>query len=258
MVHRATGRTGSTLFVHNLADQPCRLKLGVLARPGAARRSTSSPTPTTATTWIWTTSHVAGYGYRWIRLRRTTGGYRGRNTGAAAWWQRGVIYQIYPRSFADANGDGIGDLRGILEHLDYLNDGTDGSLGVAAIWLSPFYRSPMADFGYDVSDYTDVDPLFGTLADFDRLLGGAHAPRHQGHRRLGAEPHLRPAPVVPRVGEQPGQRQARLVRLARPRAGRRAAEQLAVGIRRRRLRVDVPRADRAVLPALVHCRSSPT
>ena len=91
-----------------------------------------------------------------------------------AWWQRGVIYQIYPRSFADTNGDGVGDLRGIVEHLDYLNDGTDDSLGVAAIWLSPFYRSPMADFGYDVSDYTDVDPVFGTLADFDDLLAGAH------------------------------------------------------------------------------------
>jgi Alpha amylase, catalytic domain len=90
------------------------------------------------------------------------------------WWQSGVIYQIYPRSFADANGDGVGDLRGILDHLGYLNDGTDDSLGVAAIWLSPFYRSPMADFGYDISDYTDVDPVFGTLADFDDLLAGAH------------------------------------------------------------------------------------
>ena len=90
------------------------------------------------------------------------------------WWQSGVIYQIYPRSFADANGDGVGDLRGILDHLDYLNDGTDDSLGVAAIWLSPFYRSPMADFGYDISDYTDVDPVFGTLADFDDLLAGVH------------------------------------------------------------------------------------
>ena len=94
-------------------------------------------------------------------------------TEPAAWWQRGAIYQIYPRSFADASGDGVGDLRGVIEHLDYLNDGTDSSLGVAAIWLSPFYRSPMADFGYDVSDYTDVDPLFGTIEDFDRLLGEA-------------------------------------------------------------------------------------
>jgi len=92
----------------------------------------------------------------------------------AAWWRSGVIYQIYPRSFADANGDGVGDLRGIIQHLDYLNDGTDYSLGVTAVWLSPFYRSPMADFGYDIADYTDVDPVFGTLKDFDELLAGAH------------------------------------------------------------------------------------
>ena len=91
------------------------------------------------------------------------------------WWQRGAIYQIYPRSFADSNGDGVGDLPGITERLDYLNDGTDRSLGVEAIWLSPFYRSPMADFGYDVSDYTDVDPLFGSLGDFEVLLEQAHA-----------------------------------------------------------------------------------
>jgi len=89
------------------------------------------------------------------------------------WWQRGVIYQIYPRSFADSNGDGIGDLRGILTRLDYLR-GAGDSLGVDAIWLSPFYRSPMVDFGYDVSDYTDVDPVFGTLAEFDELLAAAH------------------------------------------------------------------------------------
>jgi len=91
------------------------------------------------------------------------------------WWQRAVIYQIYPRSFADSGGDGIGDLRGITSRLDYLNDGTERSLGVDAIWLSPFYRSPMADFGYDVADYTDVDPMFGTLQDFDELLSEAHA-----------------------------------------------------------------------------------
>ena len=90
-------------------------------------------------------------------------------TSKALWWQRGVVYQIYPRSFQDSNGDGIGDLPGITQRLDYLQ-----WLGVDALWISPFYRSPMADFGYDVSDYTGVDPIFGTLADFDRLLDKAH------------------------------------------------------------------------------------
>lgn len=90
-------------------------------------------------------------------------------------WKRGsIVYQIYPRSFCDTNGDGVGDLPGIIEKLDYLNDGTDQSLGVDAIWISPFYPSPMADFGYDISDYCAVDPIFGTLEDFQRLLAEAH------------------------------------------------------------------------------------
>jgi alpha-glucosidase len=86
------------------------------------------------------------------------------------WWQRGIIYQIYPRSFQDGDGDGVGDLPGIKRRLDYV-----AGLGVDAIWLSPIYPSPMADFGYDVADYRDVHPLFGTLADFDELLAAAHA-----------------------------------------------------------------------------------
>jgi alpha-glucosidase len=88
----------------------------------------------------------------------------------AKWWQRGVIYQVYPRSFQDSNGDGIGDLNGIAARLDHLVE-----LGVDAIWISPIFLSPMADFGYDVADYCAVDPIFGTLADFDRLLAAAHA-----------------------------------------------------------------------------------
>src|SRR5881396_2795154 len=86
------------------------------------------------------------------------------------WWQTGVIYQIYPRSFMDSNGDGIGDLPGITQRLDYLSN----IIGVDAVWLSPIYRSPMHDFGYDVADYCDIHPLFGTLADFDRLLTEIH------------------------------------------------------------------------------------
>ena len=86
------------------------------------------------------------------------------------WWHHAVVYQIYPRSFQDSNGDGVGDLRGIADRLDYLT-----WLGVDAIWLSPIFPSPMADFGYDVSDYCDVHPLFGTLADLDALIEAAHA-----------------------------------------------------------------------------------
>ncbi len=90
------------------------------------------------------------------------------------WWQNAVFYQIYPRSFADSNGDGIGDLDGITAHLDYLNDGTERSLGVDALWLSPIFPSPMRDFGYDVSDYCGIHPDFGDLASFDRMLAEAH------------------------------------------------------------------------------------
>ncbi|MGY3039566.1 alpha-glucosidase [Rhodanobacter sp. TND4EL1] len=87
----------------------------------------------------------------------------------APWWRGAVTYQIYPRSFLDTNGDGVGDLPGIIARLDYV-----ASLGVDAIWVAPFFKSPMADFGYDIADYRDVDPLFGSLADFDALLAKAH------------------------------------------------------------------------------------
>jgi alpha-glucosidase len=86
------------------------------------------------------------------------------------WWQTGIIYQVYPRSFMDSNGDGVGDLPGITSRLDYIK-----WLGIDGLWLSPIYPSPMADFGYDISDYTGIHPMFGTLEDFDRLLQEAHA-----------------------------------------------------------------------------------
>jgi alpha-glucosidase len=86
------------------------------------------------------------------------------------WWREAIIYQVYPRSYLDTNGDGVGDLPGITRKLDYI-----ASLGVDIVWLSPFFKSPMKDFGYDISDYCDVDPLFGTLADFDALIAKAHS-----------------------------------------------------------------------------------
>ena len=104
-----------------------------------------------------------------------------------AWWQRGIIYQIYPLSFQDTNEDGRGDLPGILSRLEYLT-----WLGVDAVWVGPIYPSPMADFGYDITDFTDVDPVFGSLNDFDRLVAALHArnmrvlldfvPNHTSHQ----------------------------------------------------------------------------
>src|SRR3954452_1706050 len=86
------------------------------------------------------------------------------------WWQEAVVYQVYPRSFQDSDGDGVGDLRGIENRLEHLS-----WLGADAVWLSPIYPSPLADFGYDIADYTGVDPVFGTLGDFDALVAAAHA-----------------------------------------------------------------------------------
>jgi alpha-glucosidase len=89
---------------------------------------------------------------------------------AKLWWRDGVFYQIYPRSFQDTNRDGVGDIKGIIERLPYVS-----ALGVDAIWLSPIFPSPMADFGYDISDYVGIDPLFGSMADFEALVQTAHA-----------------------------------------------------------------------------------
>ena len=149
---------------------------------------------------------------------------------ATGWWTEAVIYQIYPRSFADSDGDGIGDLPGITARLGHLAE-----LGVDAVWLSPFYPSPQADAGYDVADYRDVDPLFGTLADADKLIAEATArglrvivdlvPNHTSSAHRWFQAALAAAPG------QPGA--AALHLPGRPRPGRRrAAERLAERLRR--------------------------
>ncbi len=90
------------------------------------------------------------------------------------WWKKAVVYEVYPKSFQDSNNDGIGDIRGIIQRLDYLE-----TLGIDAIWLCPVYRSPQDDNGYDISDYYDIDPMFGTLSDMEELIAEA------GKRRIG-------------------------------------------------------------------------
>ena len=113
------------------------------------------------------------------------------------WWQQAVVYQIYPRSFQDSNGDGIGDIPGIISRLDYLRE-----LGIDAIWLSPVYRSPQDDNGYDISDYQDIDPMFGSLSDMEELIAEA---KERGIRR---------APLVPGGEKEQGQPVPRLLCLA--------------------------------------------
>ena len=157
------------------------------------------------------------------------------------WWRGAVIYQIYPRSFLDTNDDGIGDLPGITSRLEYVAD-----LGVDGIWISPFFTSPMKDFGYDVADYRDVDPVFGTLQDFDALLAKAH---RLDLKVIIDQVYSHTSDAHPWFTEsrgRPRQRQGGLVRLGRSEGGRFTAQQLAIRVHRPRL--DLGCTARAVLP----------
>ena len=167
-----------------------------MARPGADGRSSWSSVPvallSSAAALRPLAAHVPALGCaRAARAERVTDGGEREHRGDGrprpaefvrepAWWRGAVVHQIYPRSFQDSDGDGVGDLPGVVARLDHLNDGTERSLGVDAIWLSPFYPSPMADFGYDVADYTGVDPLFGTLAR--RRAADRRGPRARASR----------------------------------------------------------------------------
>ena len=175
-----------------------------------------------------------------------------RSTAHSAWWETAVVYQLYVRSFADSNDDGIGDLAGIRSRLPYLAD-----LGIDAIWLNPCYPSPQADHGYDVADYFDIEPDYGDLDEFDALVRDARAARHPDHDGRRPQPLQLGARVVPgRVGGPARIVRTRAVLLPRRsrRGRRRAAEQLAGHLRR--LGVDprrrARRLARPVVPRRVH------
>ncbi len=110
------------------------------------------------------------------------------------WYHKTSIYQIYPRSFHDSNNDGIGDLKGILQKLDYLHE-----LGFETLWISPFFSSPQADFGYDISNYTDIAPEYGTMDDAMQLIDQVHKRGYEDRLRHGNEPYIRPTCVVFRI-----------------------------------------------------------
>ena len=187
--------------------------------------------------------------------RRRPGRLRVMGRRPVPWWRDAVFYQVYVRSFADSDGDGLGDLPGITSRLRYLRD-----LGVDAVWITPFYPSPQHDAGYDVADYRDVDPRFGSLSDVDDLLGPGPRPRAQGRRRPGAQPHVVRARVVPagagrRARAAPS---ARATCSGRARARRRAAaQQLAVGLRRPGRGPALARDGRVVPPPLRHLPARP-
>jgi len=130
------------------------------------------------------------------------------------WFKDVIIYQLHVKAFQDSNGDGVGDFVGLTERLDYLHD-----LGVTALWLLPFYPSPGRDDGYDISDYGDINPLFGTMRNFRRFMAGRQAPRPAGDHRAGRQSHIGPAPLVQaRQAQLERFERAQLVRLGRHRS----------------------------------------
>ena len=134
---------------------------------------------------------------------------------AFSWWQHGVIYEVYPRSFLDSDGDGVGDLQGIRAKIDYLS-----WLGITALWLTPIYRSPMKDFGYDVADYCDVDPAFGAPRDLEQLSSETLARAGPRWSSSTSCPTARSSctPGTSIAGHRRTDPEARLVHLRRPRA----------------------------------------
>ena len=238
-------RNNSVLFVHNLSDTPREVAFSTgLAGPEGRRAGEPAqrePQPRgggrpahTCVLEPYGVSLVPGRRPRLPaqaqRHRDATARLRRPAMDRRAWWQSAVIYQIYPRSFQDDNGDGVGDLRGILRRLPYLCE-----LGVDAVWISPIFPSPMADFGYDISDYVGIDPVFGTLAGFRRASRRRPCERPPDPARPGAEPHLRPAPWFQesRASRQSARRDWYIWRDPAP--GRRPAQQLALRLRRQRV-----------------------
>ena len=172
---------------------------------------------------------------------------------AGEWWRSAVVYEVYLRSFADSDGDGVGDIGGLRGKLPYLAD-----LGVDAVWITPWYPSPMADGGYDVSDYCDIDPRFGTLADADALIADAHAARAAGDHRPGRQPHLRASTrgSPRRWPPGPGRPEREPLLLPR-RPGRRRGAAQRLDQRLRRPGVDAGRASPTARPGSGTCTRSP-
>ena len=185
------GRVGTAFGEHGVNIVSAAVGRQADGRRGRRPRPSWSSPPTRRSRSDVVDELVASDGFtdgRAVTLRCRT------RDGRRAWWRDAVVYQVYPRSFQDSDGDGEGDLRRHRRRASHI-----AALGADALWLSPIYPSPMADGGYDVADYTGVDPRFGTLDDADALVAAAHEPRAARAARRRAVPHVDRAPVVPRA-----------------------------------------------------------